>query len=138
MNVKAYLQQAYRIEMLVRSRTEQIQRLESLAVSVGHPLDSSGGGFTQRDPTKGSKVESLAIQLVELRERVSEESAKLLKLRQEITSKIHAVNNLTYEYLLEERYLNYKSFDSIADDMGLSKDYVFRLHREALKLIKVS
>lgn len=134
MTAKKYLQQARIIERALRSKSEQIERLQSLAVYVSQPFDSAGSGGSH---SSGSKVENFALQLVELKERVAEESARLIKLRAEISAAIHAVNNLTYENILEERYLNYKSFDEIADCLGVSKDYVFRLHREALRLVKV-
>ena len=135
MTAKEYLRQVKRINLIVISISEQIARLESLAVSTGHPLEPSGPAY--RDPSKSSRTESIALQLVEQRDRKVTERARLLRIKENVESSIHALNNLTYEYILEERYLNNKTFDQIADQMSLSKDYVLRLHREALHLIKV-
>ena len=136
MNTKEYLRQAVNLKRLIERQQARIQTLDSLAESAGHPFDSAGSGH--RDPTKGSKVENLALELAELRDIEAQNSARHARMLINITVAIHAVNNLTYEHILSARYLDGKNFDQIADEMGLSKDYIFRLHREALKLVRIT
>lgn len=134
MRAKEYLQQAYKIERILKSRMEQIARLESLATSA---TQAFGDSPPPSSHSGGSKVENLACQLADIRSETERDSQRLLLIRRGIVEAIRSVGDLTLEYLLEERYLNYRTFDQIADDMSLSKDYVFKLHRTALSLVHV-
>ena len=134
MNAKEYLQQAMKLDRLIRSKTEQLERLESLATSA--PQSFGEEGTAAHDDTKGSKLENQVISIVDLKEQMKKKTAQLVQSRAEITSVIEAVNNLTLQFVLEERYLNYKTWDVIADQTGFSKDYLYRLHSEGLRLVE--
>jgi len=136
MKAQEYLRQVRDIDRLLRKTNDRIARLESLSIYAS-PSFESGGGAGSKSFRASSKVEHYALELVSQRDKLIEERSRLLKLRGEISDVIRAVNNLTYQNILEERYLDCKSFDEIADDFGYSKSYVFRLHREALGLVHV-
>ena len=133
MSVKEYLQQAEKIDRIVKAKTEQLARLESLATSASSAFSETGG---HHDDSKGSKLENQVIGIVELKDNLRKKTNELIKVRSEISSTIDRVNSLTHQYILEERYLNYKSWDSIGDITGFSKDYLYRLHREALQMVE--
>ena len=107
MNTKEYLRQAINLQRLIERQQTRIKTLDSLAESAGHPFDAAGSGH--RDPTKGSKVENLALELAELRDIEAQNSAKHARMLINITTAIHAVNNLTYEHILCARYLDGKN-----------------------------
>lgn len=135
MNTRAYLKQ-YRI--LVRTLEQKklrIETLESLCGCSSHSMEASGSRY--RDVSKSSKVEHLALELMETRELELKIKAEQEKMLYNITAAIHAVNNITYEYILEAYYKDGKTFDQIADEMQLSRDYVYRLHGKAIKLVKI-
>lgn len=135
MSAKDYLKQAYNIDRILRSKLEQIERLESLSVSASQKIDTIGGS-APHDNTKGSKVENMVVDIVVLKEEAQKQTAKLVAKRLEITKTIAAVGNLTLQYILEERYLLYKSWDEVRSESGFSKDYLYRLHREALRIVE--
>ena len=135
MSAKEYLQQAERIDRLVKSKTDQLARLEALATSAT-PRYSDTGASVSHDDSKGSKLENQVIGIVELKDNIRKKANELIKVRAEIAKTIDAVNSLTHQYILEERYLNYKSWDSIGDITGFSKDYLYRLHRDALHMVE--
>ena len=135
MNAKEYLQQAERIDRLVKSKTDQLARLESLATSATPHISETGGGGGH-DDTKGSKLENQVIGIVELKDSIRKKANELIKVRAEIGKTIDSINSLTHQYILEERYLNYKSWDIICDVTGFSKDYLYRLHRDGLRMVE--
>ena len=133
MKAKEYLSQAYRIERILKSRQEQIARLESLATSSGQSYGGEVHG--SHDPTKGSKVENLAVQLVELKDYVGRTSSSLIILRKQISGVIARIGDLSLEYVLEERYLNNKTWDEISFALGVSTRQVLRYHGRALEMV---
>ena len=135
MSAKEYLQQAERIDRLIKSKTDQLARLEALATSAT-PRYSDTGASVSHDDSKGSKLENQVIGIVELKDNIRKRANELIKVRAEIAKTIDAINSLTHQYILEERYLNYKSWEVIGDDTGFSKDYLYRLHRDALRLVE--
>lgn len=135
MNAREYLQQAFKIDRLVKSKIEQVAKLESLATSATQNFSASGIP-TSHDDTRGSKVENMVVDIVILKEQVQAQTAELLKLRGEIQQTLGRIDNLTVRFLLEERYLLYKSWDEICYETGFSRDYVYRLHRQGLSSVE--
>lgn len=133
MRTKEYLQQAYKIDRILRSRFRQIESLESLATSATQAF----GSTPLSSRTNGSKVENMAVRIVDLKNETERDSERLLRIRADIARAIRSVNDLTLEYVLEERYLNFRTFDQIADDMSMSRDHIFRLHRRAVSLVHI-
>lgn len=134
MTAKEYLQQAFKIDRIIKSKMEQIAQLESLATSATQSFNPTGA-TAPHDDTKGSKIENMVVNIVVLKEEAQRQTAELVKRRIEISNTIASVNNLTLQYILEERYLLYKDWDEIKNETGFSQDYLFRLHREALNLV---
>ena len=135
MTAKEYLQQAQKIDRVVKSKMEQLARLEAIATSATPTFSNTGGG--KHDDSKGSKLENQVIGIIELRDSIARKAAELIKVRATITKVIDSINSLTHQYVLEERYLNYKSWDSIGEETGFSKDYLYRLHRDGLHMVEV-
>ena len=50
---------------------------------------------------------------------------------------IKQVGNFECQILLELRYLNLKTWAKIASEMGYSLQHIFKIHRKALKSIKI-
>jgi len=136
MNAKEYLQQAFKIDRLVKSKIEQVAKLESLATTATQNNFSLAGVPTSHDDSHGSKIENLVVDIVILKEQVNAQTAELLKLRGEIQQTLGRIDNLTVRFLLEERYLLYKSWDEICYETGFSRDYVYRLHRQGLSSVE--
>ena len=62
---------------------------------------------------------------------------KVYKIKQEILKAVSAVDNSTYRALLIERYINFKTWEQIADYMNYSRMHVTRLHGRALQKVKM-
>lgn len=68
---------------------------------------------------------------------IDERIDKLYKIKQEILKAVSAVDNSTYRALLIERYINFKTWEQIADYMNYSRMHVTRLHGRALQKVKM-
>lgn len=58
---------------------------------------------------------------------------ELYKIKYEIFKAISNVENGTYRTLLIERYINFESWEQIANNMNYDRRQITRLHGEALK-----
>lgn len=68
----------------------------------------------------------------ELMKQLQFKFEKRLDLLSELENEFIALDDLQLEYVLRSRYIMNKSFDTIAQEMHFSVDYVFKLHKKAL------
>lgn len=66
-----------------------------------------------------------------------EDTDRLIDIKVRIAHTIKAVDNIELQLLLELRYLCYHTWEQIAVELEYCIDNVYKLHRRALRLIKV-
>jgi DNA-directed RNA polymerase specialized sigma subunit len=133
MTPKEYLSRAYYLDMRIRSKAMQIAELETLATKVNAAL-SPIKVQTSKD---NHKMESTVIKMTEYQEELNNDMKKLIQVKRETKEVIDSVTNDEYRVLLELRYLSSMRWEEIAVEMNYSIDHVFRLHRRALKAVKL-
>ncbi len=133
MTTKEYLSRAYYLDMRIRSKAMQIAELETLATKVNAAL-SPIKVQTSKD---NHKMESTVIKMTEYQEDLNNDMKKLIQVKRETKEIIDTVTNDEYRVLLELRYLSSMRWEEIAVEMNYSIDHVFRMHRRALKAVKL-
>ncbi len=132
MNAKEFMNRAYRLETRINNKTEQIQILRALAEKVTAAYGTEAVSHSRN-------VDSMADQLARISE--AEETLRnaldeLVAVRNKITETINRVDDVDCQTLLELRYLCMKPWDEIREIMGMSRTNMFRLHRDALRLVE--
>ena len=129
MNAKEYLGQAYRLDIRINSKLEQVDSLRILATKV------TASCFGERvDGTKEtSPMGNVVAKIIDLENEINREIDALVDLKIEIVNLINEIENPKYKTLLELRYLCYKSWVEIAISMLYSYKQISRLHDEAIK-----
>lgn len=107
----------YRLEMKIRAERDALTRIT--------PQPGASGGGTP-DPHKNDMLCEYVHELTAARRRY------VKKLR-EIEKRIDAVEDDRYRAILKWRYINFASWEQIADQMGRTVRHVTRLHGDALK-----
>lgn len=74
-----------------------------------------------------SHMENAAAKLMELSAELDDCIDKLVDTKREILETIEQVENINYRLLLEMRYVNGESWDSVADTIGCDVRNVFRI-----------
>ena len=133
MTAVEYLSQAYRLDIRINSKIEQVASLNDLAmkatsVATGMPHNPNKGASTMADTID---------KIIDLQEEINRDIDTLVDLKAEIVTVIKAVCNTEYQTLLEKRYLNYMSWESIAVDMGYSIQHLYRLREKAYAEVRV-
>jgi DNA-directed RNA polymerase specialized sigma subunit len=129
MNAKEYLEKAYRLDLKISSKIEQIERLRALAYKVTSSLgDKKVAGTKQKSP-----MESAIIKIIMAENEINKEIDMLVSTKSENACKINQIISDEQRILLELRYLCFNSWEQIAIKMQYSSSYVYKLHACALK-----
>ncbi len=134
MTVKNYLNRAYNLEKAVNNKLTELETLKAIATKVS-------ASFSDIPPSGTRNVhrhEDVMVKIIDLQNEISGDVANLIDIKREIINIIKTVENVVYRMLLEERYLCYKSWEEIAIDLKYSVPHIYRLHRKALSIIKIS
>ena len=133
MTAKEYLSQAYRIDRIVKAKMVRVRELQDLVISAKATITDM-----PMCPTRSThRMEDIIIKIIDMKEDIQTEIDKLLNIAHDISNAINGLHNPDYRILLELRYLCYKPWSEIAEDMRYSKDYIFELHRKALDGIRI-
>ena len=123
MTAQEYFNQAYKLDQRINSKIEQLAKLKATATYTGMP----------HSPNKGSQTMANTIdRIIDLQNEINQDIDTLVDLKMELRSVIEAVDSTEYQLILEERYLNWKSWEQIAVSLGYTLRHLHRLHREAL------
>lgn len=130
MTAKEYLGQAYRLDQRINSKLRYLESLKSLAMQVT-------ANFTQVKVSGGRNIrgsfENTMAKIIDLEKEINQEIDHFIELKQEILNVICKLEDINYQLVLEQRYLDNKSWEDISLGLGYSRSGVFRIHSEALK-----
>ena len=133
MTAKEFFSQAYQIDVRIDSKIEQVARLRELATKATQTLSDMPGSATKNT----HQMEDIIVKIVDLENEINADLDSLVDLKARIIDIIRTVSDAEQQTLLELRYLNNKSWQQIADEMGYCRQHVFTIHKNALASIVV-
>lgn len=130
MTVKEWLKRARVLDKEVNQLL--IAKREAYEHAVGSGIDTSkeqvqGGG--------GNGTEDKFIRVADYELLIDKKIDKLLEIKQEIIEAVNSVENSTYRTLLLAYYVNCKTWEQVAEDMGYGVRQIYRMHGEALRRV---
>ena len=128
MEIKDYLAQATRIDLMIDSKLGQLASLKKLSKNVQVNLKSSKIG----DEFNGDRIIK---KIIDYEGKIKEEIDRIVNLKKNIVETIHSVSDINCQLVLEMRYVDGRGWDEVADVMGYDKRTVYRIHVKALKEI---
>ena len=132
MTAKEYLSQAYQIDKRIRLKLEQVDSLSDLSTRASSTIT----GMPRPASRNIHKMEDVIVKMTDLEDEIQEDISRLVDLKREINDCIASVPNERCRFLLESRYLSFRQWPDIADDMACSMDNVFKLHKKALEEVE--
>lgn len=133
MTARDYLGQAYRLDQRINNKLEQVASLNELATKATCILS----GMPKKPNMATTRMADTIGKIVDLQAEINRDLEQLMELKRDIVDTIKAVDNMEYRFLLERRYLCFKSWDQIAVEMGYNVRHAYRLHDAALNSIKI-
>lgn len=128
MTAKEYLSQAYRLDQRINSKLEQVEVLRAMAQKVTTSYES--------EPVSRSRcvtsLEDTIARMLEAEADLNRTVDALVDLKMEMARYIDQVENYDYQLVLEKRYLCFKTWEQIADDLHFSRRWVNIVHSRAL------
>ena len=132
MTAKEFFQRNYYLEQRVNSRLRRLSDLRQLAGQVTSSLG--------REPVSGSadmhKLDGTIAKIVDMEREINEDIDRLVDAKREAMAVIRQVEHPDQQLVLELRYLDFKSWPSIAEEMELSPRWVQTLHERALAAVE--
>ena len=132
MTSKEYLGQAYRIDQRINLKMEQVASLRALATKATATYSDMPKGYGNVH-----SGENVIVKIIELENQMNADVDELVNLKQEVVGAINAIPHPEQRLVLELRYLSFKTWDEIAEEMGYGVDNVFKLHKKALNSLVV-
>ena len=129
-----FLSQAYRLDLRIDSKLEQINSLNELATKCTATISDMPRNPNQRISAMADTV----AQIVDLQSEIDCDIQQLIDIKRRIVACIKAVDNKEFQTLLELRFLCGYTWEEIAIKMGFSIQHTYRMRDRALKNIVVS
>lgn len=131
MTAKEYLNRAYRLKDKIASNLRQLEALESEATNVTVNFNPKVQGGT------GNGVEQIIFKIIDLKEKIKAETERYIDTLDEIRGTIDKVKDPDENLLLTLRYIEFMKWEEIMEKMNFSETQVHRVHRIALKNIRI-
>ena len=129
MNAKEYLSQVMYIDQRINSKLEQVTRLRENVTNCTATLSD----MPRPDSPNKQRMEETICKIVDLEREINADIDRLVDLKAEARKAINAVSDPVQQLILELRYLCYKPWLEIMEELGLSVTSIYRIHGEALK-----
>lgn len=131
MTAKEYLNQAYYLDRKIKLDIIKLNALKSSVCCRGISYESDG---SKRVPS-GNSVENALLKIAEYEEKINAEIDKLCEVKEKTATAIELLPDTTQQEVLLLRYLAFKKWDEIAEEMNYSTQWVFSIHSKGLKEI---
>lgn len=132
MTAKEYLKQYENavkyVERIQSEYNEQMEKIDNIRSSLGKDGMPRSGEVRK-------EVEAKAIELAEKAQELKEAEIWAIETRQQIFRTIMAVPD-DKGSVLQERYVNLKKWEDVADSVGYSLRQTHNIHKDALQIIQ--
>lgn len=130
MKPKQYMKQYENTFEDAREIIERIEWLQSQKTTLQQIIDGMphGKGAKESD----DRLDDLIIRVDELKNRAADELETLINSRLQVEKVIQCIEDSRYKRVLYGRYVELKTWEQIAEEIGYSYQWTCELHRDAL------
>ena len=133
MNAKEYLSQAFHIDQRINSKLEQVMKLRETSTKATATLSD----MPRSDTPNVHRLQDTICKIIDLENEINHDIDKLVDLKREARDVIGQLSDPDQQLILELRYLCYKTWEEIADELGYCPSNIYRLHGRALEILRV-
>lgn len=131
--MKDYWNQTRRLQKRINRKMNEINMLRQKAEGMNGIGTSD---MPKSASPSNSKMENFIIKIIALEEEIKSTQAEYDELIAMMKKRIAEVNDADYRDILSKRYLEFKSWDTIADEMFICKRQAFYIHAKAVNSMK--
>ena len=129
---QAYLEKIRKLDVRIACLLEEKKQLEDMALRVTPSMSGCGGSSGGNHDKLGNAVCRITDKEKEIDRTVDE----LVDLKDEASTLLARLDNPAHLNVLHKRYFQYKSFESIAVEMGYTYRNIHYLHGRALQALE--
>lgn len=133
MTAKEYLNQAYWLDRRIDSKLEQLSALKDMATKTTSVMSDDVVSHTRNVHS----IQDVIAKIIDMQAEINADIDQLVDLKREIMQVVKAVQNPEHQTLLELRYLCFKSWEDVAEELGYNVRHIYRLHDEAVEQIEI-
>ena len=122
------------LDAMIRAKIRERDRLRETARSVG--LTSAAIGDRVQSSRGVSPHSHAVARLVDLEAEIDRDVDALVDLKRECMRAIDQLQDSKLVEILYRRYLDMQTWDLIAEEMGVSRQWALKLHAQALSCLK--
>lgn len=130
MTLRERLRNVRKSDMEVLAIEDQIQAIRDTLERVSPILSDMPSAHGNND----KMIDGIA-KMLDLKDKLNQKIDEVCGEKKEVIDIIYSISDGNYRKLLFERYINYKTFERIADEMNYSYPHICRLHGHALQQI---
>ena len=132
-DVKKYLQQIRLYDSRINTKLEELHHLKGMVLRITPTLrdDAVSGGHGSQD-----KLSDAVAKIVDLEAEIDREVDSLVDARNSVVGTIDQVDDEKQHEVLSKRYVQNKTWEQIACDMGISYQWTCSLHGRALQAVE--
>lgn len=128
MKAKAYLQEIKRLDKKIENKQMEIASLYDLIQSVTVPVKEVNVQSNGEQDKLGSGVS----RIVDLQNEINADIDRYIDRKLEAIRLINRLENDDYINILVRRYVNYEEWQTIADNLHYTRQWIDKLHGRAL------
>ena len=128
MTAKTYLNQIQLLDNKINDGIEDMERLNALLTRV----TSAMGGEVVSSSKSPDKMTDIVDKIIKLRENLKRNVDKYVALKQETTELLSQIESPVHYQILYSRYVLYRTWEQIADEIGYTYQWTCQLHGVAL------
>lgn len=129
-DAKEYLKQIKYLDARIDSMLDTLEGLKAQTVRITQTIKQdvvTGGGSQDRMAESIAKIVDLEEEINRKIDYFVDEKAKALRL-------LEKMRNPDYLLILQKRYIDYKTFEQIAQEMNYTHRWICKLHGRALQV----
>lgn len=131
MSTKEWLSRAWKIDNEITALERELLSARERMLSVtAHYSD------IKVQTSRGNKTEDATLKYIEYKNKLECRIDDLYAVKCEIADAISKVDNPTYRTLLTLRYLQFMTWERIAEEMHIDGRHIYKLHNKALYVIR--
>ena len=129
---QVFLEQLKKLDCMIENKL--IEKEQWKAIATGTTTHSEG----ERVQSSGSqqKMADAVCKYIDIEKDIDRYIDKLIDTKQDVISVIEQLNTIEYD-LLHKHYVQYLTFDEIADMYGKSRSWATTVHGRALANVKI-
>lgn len=130
MKAKEYLNRLRYIDTVINQKKQEVEKLRLIAEST--PGIDYSRERVQISPSGDAPFIPIVNRILELENEINADIDELIEEKYKIIKQIQSLPDIRHVRILYKKYVEFKSLEQIADELGYAYAYVRSLHTDAL------